>query len=60
MNSERDSLYRANLLHYGKILSDDEIEKEGHFMRYREIELDGKVYAMKERDGKVCYVVEVR
>ena len=29
---------RAELLHYGKVRSDDEIEKDGHFTRYREIE----------------------
>ena len=50
---------RADLLHYGKILSDDEIEKEGHFMRYREIEYDDKIWAMKERDGEVGYIAEL-
>lgn len=50
---------RADLLHYGKILSDDEIEKDGHFMRYREIELWGKIWAMKERDGEVGYIAEI-
>ncbi len=50
---------RADLLHYGKILSDDEIEKDGHFMRYREIEYGGKIWAMKERDGEVSYIVEI-
>lgn len=34
---------RADLLHYGKILSDDEIEKDGHFMRYREIDLGTRI-----------------
>ena len=34
---------RAELLHYGKILNDDEIEKEGHFIRYREIEYGGMI-----------------
>ena len=46
---------RSELLRYGKILSDDEIEKEGHFIRYREIEYGGMIWAMKERDGEVSY-----
>jgi len=50
---------RADLRHYGKILSDDEIEKDGHFMRYREIEYGGKIWAMKERDGEVSYIAEI-
>lgn len=50
---------RSELLRYGKILSDDEIEKEGHFMRYREIEYGGMIWAMKERDGEVGYIVEI-
>ena len=50
---------RSELLHYGKILSDDEIEKDGHFMRYREIECGGMIWAMKERDGEVGYIVEI-
>ena len=50
---------RDELLHYGKILSDDEIEKDGHFMRYREIEYGGMIWAMKERDGEVDYIVEI-
>ena len=50
---------RSELLHYGKILSDDEIEKDGHFMRYREIEYGGMSWAMKERDGEVSYIVEI-
>lgn len=50
---------RAELLHYGKILSDDEIEKDGHFMRYREIEYGGMIWAMKERDGEVGYIVKI-
>ena len=49
---------RAELLRYGKILSDDEIEKDGHFMRYREIEYGGMIWAMKERDGEVSYIAE--
>ena len=48
------------LLRYGKIFSDDEIEKNGHFMRYREIEYGGMIWAMKERDGEVSYIVEIR
>ena len=50
---------RSELLRYGKILSDDEIEKEGHFMRYREIEYGGMIWAMKERDGEVGYIAEI-
>ena len=50
---------RDELLHYGKILNDDEIEKDGHFMRYREIEYGGMIWAMKERDGEVGYIVEI-
>ena len=50
---------RSELLHYGKILSDDEIEKDGHFIRYREIECGGMIWAMKERDGEVGYIVEI-
>ena len=50
---------RSELLRYGKILSDDEIEKNGHFMRYREIECGGMIWAMKERDGEVGYIVEI-
>ena len=50
---------RSELLHYGKILSDDEIEKDGHFTRYREIEYGGMIWAMKERDGEVGYIVEI-
>ena len=50
---------RDELLHYGKILSDDEIEKDGHFTRYREIEYGGMIWAMKERDGEVGYIVEI-
>ena len=50
---------RAELLRYGKILSDDEIEKEGHFIRYREIEYDGMIWVMKERDGEVGYIAEI-
>lgn len=50
---------RADLLHYGKILSDDEIEKDGHFIRYCEIEYGGKIWAMKERNGEVSYIAEI-
>ena len=50
---------RDELLHYGKILSDNEIEKDGHFMRYREIEYGGMIWAMKECDGEVDYIVEI-
>ena len=50
---------RDELLHYGKILSDDEIEKDGHFTRYREIEYGGMIWAMKERDGEVDYIAEI-
>lgn len=50
---------RSELLRYGKILSDDEIEKEGHFIRYREIEYGGMIWAMKERDGEVGYIAEI-
>lgn len=50
---------RVELLRYGKILSDDEIEKKGHFIRYREIEYGGMIWAMKERDGEVGYIVEI-
>lgn len=49
---------RSELLHYGKILNDDEIEKDGRFMRYREIEYGGMIWAMKERDGEVSYIAE--
>ena len=49
---------RDELLHYGKILSDDEVKKDGHFMRYREIEYGGMIWAMKERDGEVSYITE--
>lgn len=50
---------RTELLHYGKILSDDEIEKDRHFIRYREIEYGGMIWAMKERDGEVGYIAEI-
>lgn len=50
---------RDELLHYGKILNDDEIEKDGHFMRYREIEYGGMIWAMKECDGEVSYIAEI-
>lgn len=50
---------RSELLRYGKILSDDEIEKDGHFIRYREIEYGGMIWVMKERDGEVGYIVEI-
>ena len=50
---------RSELLHYGKILSDDEIEKDGHYMRYREIEYGGMIWAMKEHDGEVGYIAEI-
>ena len=50
---------RDELLHYGKILNDDEIEKDGHFMRYRELEYGGMIWAMKERDGEVGYIAEI-
>ena len=50
---------RSELLHYGRILSDDEIEKDGHFIRYREIEYGGMIWAMKERDGEVGYIAEI-
>ena len=50
---------RSELLHYGKILSDDEIEKDGHFIRYREIEYGGMIWAIKERDSEVGYIVEI-
>lgn len=50
---------RSELLRYGKILSDDEIEKDGHFIRYREIEYGGMIWAMKERDGEVSYIIEI-
>ena len=50
---------RSELLRYGKILGDDEIEKEGHFMRYREIEYGGTIWVMKERDGEVGYIAEI-
>lgn len=50
---------RDELLRYGKILSDDEIEKDGRFMRYREIEYGGMIWAMKERDGEVGYIAEI-
>ena len=52
------TLGRDELLHYGKILNDDEIEKDEHFMRYREIEYGGMIWAMKERDGEVSYIAE--
>ena len=51
---------RDELLRYGKILNDDEIEKDGHFMRYREIEYGGMIWAMKERNGEVSYIAEIR
>ena len=51
---------RSDLLHYGKILSDDEIEKDRHFMRYREIEFGNSIWAMKERNGEIGYIVEIR
>ena len=50
---------RGELLHYGKILNDDEIEKDGHFMRYREIEYVGTIWAKKESDGEVGYIAEI-
>ena len=50
---------RDELLHYGKILNDDEIEKDGHFMRYREVEDGGTIWATKERDGEVSYIAEI-
>ena len=50
---------RSELLRYGKILSDDEIEKDGHFTRYREIEYGDMIWAMKECDGEVGYIVEI-
>ena len=50
---------RDELLHYGKILNDDEIEKDGHFTRYREIEYGGMIWAMKERDGEVGCIAEI-
>lgn len=50
---------RSELLRYGKILSDDEIEKEGHFIRYREIEYGGMIWAMKEHDGEIGYIAEI-
>ena len=50
---------KDELLRYGKILSDDEIEKNGHFIRYREIEYGGMIWAIKERDGEVGYIVEI-
>ena len=50
---------RDELLHYGKILSDDEIEKDGHFMRYREIEYGDMIWATKERDGEIGYIAEI-
>ena len=50
---------RVELLRYGKILSDDEIEKDGHFIRYREIEYGGMIWAMKERDGEIGYIAEI-
>ena len=50
---------RDELLRYGKILSDDEIEKDEHFVRYREIEYGGMIWAMKERDGEVGYIAEI-
>lgn len=50
---------RDELLHYGKILNDDEIEKDGHFTRYREIEYGGTIWAMKECDGEVGYIAEI-
>ena len=50
---------RSELLRYGKILSDDENEKDGHFTRYREIEYGGMIWAIKECDGEVGYIVEI-
>ena len=50
---------RDELLHYGKILNDDEIEKDGHFMRYCEVEYGGTIWVMKERDGEVGYIAEI-
>ena len=50
---------RDELLRYGKILSDDEIEKDGHFIRYREIEYGGMIWATKECAGEVGYIVEI-
>ena len=50
---------RDELLRYGNILSDAEIEKDGHFIRYREIEYGWMIWAMKERDGEVSYIVEI-
>ena len=50
---------RSELLRYGKILSDDEIEKDGHFIRYREIEYGGMIWVMKERDGEIGYIAEI-
>ena len=50
---------KDELLRYGKILSDDEIEKDGHFIRYREIEYGGMIWVMKERDGEVGYIAEI-
>lgn len=50
---------RSELLRYGKILSDDEIEKDGHFIRYREIKYGGMIWVMKERDGEVSYIAEI-
>ena len=34
---------RDELLHYGKILNDDELEKDRHLMRYPEIEYGGTI-----------------
>ena len=50
---------KDELLRYGKILSDDEIEKDGHFIRYREIEYGGMIWVMKERDGEIGYIAEI-
>ena len=50
---------RDELLHYSKILNDNEIEKDGHFMRYREIEYGGMIWGIKERDGEVSYIAEI-
>ena len=47
------------LLHYGKILNDDDNAKDGHCIRDREIEYGGMIWAMKERDGEVGYIAEI-
>ena len=49
---------RSEILHYGKVRSDDDIENDGLFTRYREIEYGGMIWAMKDRDGEVCYIAE--